>query len=99
MNHYTLAEHRTFCIESGIQKSREWQEVGKLGWLPEGIYSRPDKQFNQSFKDKHNASQRTPEKRRIRNAKCKEPAFIAKKSVYDKKRYKRTLSDEKGEIH
>ena len=51
MKHYTLPEHRTFCIESGINVKSEWMEVGKLGWLPEGIYHAPDQSFNPEYKN------------------------------------------------
>ena len=51
MKHYTLPEHRTFCIESGINVKSEWMEVGKLGWLPEGIYHAPDQSFNPEYKE------------------------------------------------
>jgi len=58
MKHYTLPEHRTFCIESGINVKSEWMEVGKLGWLPEGIYHAPNQAFNPEIKLKQRKRQK-----------------------------------------
>tara|TARA_B110000014_G_C20115314_1_gene588867 strand:- start:2133 stop:2468 length:336 start_codon:yes stop_codon:yes gene_type:complete len=38
---YSFAEHREFAIHTGIETSREWKEVYKLGWMPDGIYNDP----------------------------------------------------------
>ena len=60
MKHYTLEEHHTFCVESGIPGVEVWREVAKLGWLPEGIYHNPEKSFN----PKHKARQKEYQKKR-----------------------------------
>ena len=58
MKYYTLAEHRTFCIESGIPNGEVWHEVAKLGWLPKGIYHSPDQAFNPEIKLKQRKRQK-----------------------------------------
>ena len=96
MKHYTLAEHRTFCIESGIPNGEVWREVVKLGWMPEGILHNPDQAFNPERKEKqkeyHKKRRSTPE------AKAKQKEFNKKrqstseykayKKEYDKKRWR-----------
>ena len=54
MKYYTLAEHHTFCVESGIPNGEVWKQVAKLGWLPEGIYRDPEKGFNPKQKERQN---------------------------------------------
>ena len=51
MKYYTLAEHHIFCVESGIPGVDVWREVAKLGWLPEGIFHKPDNAFNPERKE------------------------------------------------
>ena len=80
MKHYTLAEHHTFCVESGIPGEKVWREVVKLGWLPEGIYHSPD----QSFNPKHKAKQKEWD-RKYRS----KPERRAKQKEYNKRYYRR----------
>ena len=93
MKHYTLPEHRTFCIESGINVKSEWMEVGKLGWLPEGIYHAPDQSFNPEYKewrkewDKKYRSipENKARKKEYKNRPHSIPGYRAEKKEYDKK--------------
>ena len=73
MKYYTLAEHHTFCVESGIYSSKVWYEVARLGWLPEGIYHNPDQAFDPKRKEWDKKRQSTSE-------------YKAKKKEFNKKR-------------
>ena len=79
MKHYTLAEHRTFCIESGISTGLVWHEVVKLGWMPDGIYHNPDIAFNPEYKE-----WRKEWDKKYRSI----PENKARKKEYDKKRWR-----------
>ena len=78
MKYYTLAEHRTFCIESGIPNGEVWHEVAKLGWLPKGIYHSPDQAFNPEIKLKQRKRQKDY---------ASIPEYQARKKEYYKKRH------------
>ena len=85
MKHYTLPEHRTFCIESGIPNGEVWKEVAKLGLLPEGIYHNPATAFNpqsRAQQKKHNA---IPEVKARKKAYSSRPERMAKKRETDRK--------------
>ena len=87
MKHYTLAEHRTFCIASGINVKSEWLEVGTLGRLPEGIYHAPDASFDPKQKEKQKEYQKkrqsTPEYKAWRKAYRDRPEYKAKQKKYN----------------
>ena len=83
MKHYTLAEHRTFCIESGISTGLVWHEVVKLGWMPDGIYHNPDIAFNPEYKAKEKARKSTPEYKAWRKAYRDRPEYKAKQKKYN----------------
>ncbi len=40
--------HREFAMNSGIQSYNEWRECFKLGLMPDGIYSSPDREFRRN---------------------------------------------------
>ena len=83
MKYYTYQEHHIFCIKSGIPNGEVWKQVVKLGWLPDGIYHKPDLAFNPKYK----AYQKEYDKRRYENrANRKTPEYKAKKKEYDKRR-------------
>ena len=93
MKYYTLAEHRTCCIESGIPNGEVWHEVAKLGWLPKGIYHSPDQAFNPEIKLKQRKRQKDyasiPEyqarKKEYYKKRHSIPGYRAEKKEYDKK--------------
>ena len=102
MKYYTLAEHRTFCIESGIPNGEVWREVAKLGWLPKGIYHNPANAFDPKQKEYDKKRQSTPEAKAYQKerhstpehkAKRKEyestPEYKARKKEWNKRRYRR----------
>ncbi len=97
MKYYTLAEHHTFCVESGIPGVAVWREVVKLGWMPEGIYHDPENAFNPKQKAKQIEYQKKRQSTPEFKAKQKEydekrhstPEYRAKKKEYDKRRYRR----------
>ena len=82
MKYYTLAEHRTFCIASGINVKSEWLEVGKLGWLPEGIYHNPATAFNPQSRAQQKKHRATPEHKAKEKIRRSKPEFKAKKRAY-----------------
>ena len=87
MKHYTLPEHRTFCIESGIPNGEVWKQVVKLGWMPEGIYHAPDAAFDPKQKEKQKEYQKkrqsTPEYKAWRKAYRDRPEYKAKQKKYN----------------
>ena len=87
MKHYTLAEHRTFCIESGIPNGEVWREVSHLGWLPEGIYHNPDQAFNPEIKARQKYYGSIPENKAKQKANDKKrqstPEYKIKKKEYN----------------
>ena len=84
MKYYTLPEHRTFCIESGIPNVEVWREVVKLGWLPEGIYHAPDIAFNPKRKEYRLTPEFKARKKKYRST----PEYKAKQKEY-RNRYRR----------
>ena len=86
MKHYTLAEHRTFCIESGIATGLVWHEVVKLGWMPDGIYHNPDIAFNPEYKAKEKARKSTPEYKAKDKVRRASPEYKATKKEWNKRR-------------
>ena len=100
MKYYTLPEHRTFCIESGIPNGEVWNEVAKLGWLPEGIYRNPSNAFDPKQKARVKKYQSTPEyrmKQKVRRSTSEykavqrkfrsTPEFRMKEKEYNKRHY------------
>ena len=86
MKYYTLAEHHTFCVESGIPGVEVWREVVKLGWLPEGIYHDPEKGFNPKQKEKQKEYNRkyraTPEGKAKKKEYQSTPEYKEKQKKY-----------------
>ena len=89
MKHYPLAEHHTFCVESGIDSCLLWKQVVKLGWLPEGIYHKPDDAFNPKQKAKQKDYQKklysTPEYKAKQKKYQSTPEYRAKKKEIDRR--------------
>ena len=44
-NFYDFQTHKELAVQSGIMNSREWVECHKMGLMPEGIYSKPERKF------------------------------------------------------
>ena len=42
---YEFDTHYQLAIHSGIQSNHEWRECCKIGLMPNGIHSRPDRVF------------------------------------------------------
>ena len=82
MKHYTLAEHHTFCVESGIPNGEVWKEVAKLGLLPEGIYHNPATAFNTQSRAQQKKHRATPEHKAKEKIRRSKPEFKAKKRAY-----------------
>ena len=93
MKYYTLAEHHTFCVESGIYNSIIWHEVVKLGWMPEGIYHKPDDAFDPERKAKQKKYSKkyrsTPEAKAKQKKYESTPERKAKQKEYNKRHYLR----------
>ena len=47
-SYYDFETHREFAMSSGIQSYDEWRECFKLGLMPDGIYSSPDREFRRN---------------------------------------------------
>ena len=43
--YYDFETHRELAMSSGVENMREWIECSKLGLLPDGIHSHPEKAF------------------------------------------------------
>ena len=43
--YYDFETHRELAMSSGIRTHREWRECCKMGLIPNGIYSSPDRVF------------------------------------------------------
>ena len=90
MKYYTLAEHHTFCVESGIPGVEVWREVARLGWLPEGIFHKPDDAFNPERKAKQKEYNKkytsTPEYKAWLKKYKSTPEYKATRKEYDKRR-------------
>ena len=78
MKYYTLAEHHTFCVESGIPNGAVWKQVSNLAWMPEGIYHDP----TNAFSPKHKAKRKKYSKKRYST-----PEGKAWQKDYQKNRY------------
>ena len=72
MKYYTYQEHHVFCVESGIDSCLLWKQVADLGWLPDGIYHKPDLAFNPKEKENAKKLRATPEYRAFNAAYQKE---------------------------
>lgn len=44
-SYYDLETHRELAMNSGIQSQPEWCECHKRGFMPDGIYFTPDREF------------------------------------------------------
>ena len=55
-HHYDLETPREFAIKSGIKREKEWEEIARNDWLPDGIYHNPSDAFKDpdSRKKKNN---------------------------------------------
>ena len=43
--YHDFETHRELAMSSGIRTHREWRECCKMGLIPNGIYSSPDRVF------------------------------------------------------
>ena len=53
-SYYDFETHRELAISSGIQSHPEWIECYKLGFMPDGIYRNPDREFKRKGPLKNN---------------------------------------------
>ena len=51
-SYHDFETHRELAMSSGIQSYNEWRECFKLGLMPDGIYSSPDREFRRNGRNR-----------------------------------------------